>query len=190
MAGFPSSPNRVVWDYFLSLRLLCNQSCDAESPELARQAAARAVIMGVTVVEVFFNLWFRVKVEERRIEADRLSLLKDLSQRKPLEYKLRNWPARYLGSELDLLTGPGEQFVKLKDLRNSIIHFTSSHQSFEAEGFAIHGLADTSQYDALNQSSALWALDTAENVVAEVFKLAGVTDVRGALHAWTGRVSV
>jgi hypothetical protein len=190
MASVLSSPNRVVWEYFFSLRQLSSQAREAPSPEMARQAAALAVVMAVTVVEVFLNLWFRVRVEEQGIEVNRQSFLADLERRASLEQKLRRWPARYLGTALDLNSGPGAQFSELKKLRNSIIHFISSHQSFEAEGFAIHGLADTSQYDALDSASAVWAHETAENTVAEVFRLAGLADIRGALHAWTGRIAV
>ncbi len=184
-----SSPNRIVWEYFLSLRLLAQNARNAQSPELARQAAALAVVMAVTVGEVFLNLWFRVRVEEKGIAGQRESFLKDLQSRASLESKLKHWPARYLSAPLSLSSGAGLEFSLLKALRNSIVHFTSSHESIELDNVSIHGLADTTHYDALSSEQATWALHTAENFVAEIFRLAGVSekDIPHALHAWTGK---
>lgn len=184
-----SSPNRIVWEYFLSLRLLEQHARDAQSPELARQAAALAVVMAVTVSEVFLNLWFRVRVEEKCIAGHRESFLRDLESRVSLERKLKHWPTRYLSAPLNLSSGAGHEFSLLKTIRNSIIHFTSSHESVEVNSISIHGLADTSDYDALSSKQATWALHTAENLVAEVFRLAGVAeeDIPHALHVWIGK---
>lgn len=184
-----SSPNRIVWDYFLSLRLLAKNARETLSPELSRQAAALAVVMAVTVGEVFLNLWFRVRVEEKAVPGQRESLLKDLQSRAPVQRKLEQWPLRYLSTPLDLKSGAGGEFVRLKSLRNSIVHFTSSHESVDLGGVSIHGLADTSAYDSLSSEHATWALQTAENLVAEVFRLAGVTEkeIPHALHAWAGK---
>lgn len=184
-----SSPNRIVWDYFLSLRLLAQNAKEAPSSELERQAAALAVVMAVTVGEVFLNLWFRVRVEEKAIAEHRDSLLKDLNSRAPLQRKLEQWPTRYLSAPLNLKSGPGLEFVNLKTLRNSIIHFTSSHESVELAGVRIHGLADTSAYDSLSSEQAIWALQTAEGLVAEIFRLAGVAEkeIPHALHSWAGK---
>jgi len=183
-----SSPNRIVWDYFWSLRLLAKNAKEALSPELERQATALAVVMAVTVCEVFLNLWFRVRVEEKAIPAHRDSLLKDLNSRISLHRKLEPWPLRYLSTSLDLNSGAGGEFVKLKSLRNSIVHFTSSHKSIELPGVTIHGLADTNDYNLLSSKQAMWALQTAENLVAEIFHLAGVAEneIPHALHTWAG----
>lgn len=147
--------------------------------------------MSVTVVEVFLNLWFRVRVEENLRAGDVASFLRDLSHPGPasLDRKLKEWPKRYLGRELDLTAGPGAEFLKVKTLRNSIIHFSSSHTTFEHDNVIIRGLADTTDYDALSFEQAKNALFAAEDVVAQVFRLAGVEggNIRHALHAWTGR---
>jgi len=187
-----SSPNRIVWDYFWSLRLLEENARKAPSPELARQSTALAVVMAVTVVEVFLNLWFRVRIEERKVPGEREAFLKELSARISLDRKVNQWPSRYLSGPLNFNSGAGAEFMKLKKLRNSIIHFTSSHQSVDLGEVAVHGLADTTEYDSLTASNASWALQTAEDVVAQVFRLAGIAakEVPNALHAWAGRVPV
>ncbi|MBS4017435.1 MAG: hypothetical protein KGZ68_04275 [Dechloromonas sp.] len=172
----------------MSLRLLAQSAKEAQSPELSRQAAALAVVMAVTVGEVFLNLWFRVRVEEGNFPGQRESLLKDLNSRVSVQRKLEQWPLRYLSAPLDLKSGAGFEFVRLKALRNSIVHFTSSHESIDLGGVSIHGLADTSAYDSLSSEHATWALQTTENLVAEVFRLAEVTEkeISHALHAWAG----
>ena len=102
---------------------------------------------------------------------------------------MEQWPSRYLSAPLDLKAGAGVAFMELKSLRNSIVHFTSSHESIELAGVAIHGLADTSAYDSLSSSEAIWALQTAENFVAGIFRLAGIAEkeIPHALHAWAGK---
>ena len=146
--------------------------------------------MAVTVVEVFLNLWFRVRVEERKVSGEREAFLKDLAARISIDRKVKQWPQRYLSKALNFNAGAGAEFIKLKELRNSIIHFTGSHESIDLGNVTIHGLADTSEYDALTAVHASWALQTAEDLVAEVFRLAGLNseEVSHALHAWAGGV--
>ncbi len=170
------------------------ESRDAKSDSARRQSSALAVVMSVTVVEVFFNLWFRVRAEERNSQAEVAQLVSELGHPRPwsLDRKLKHWPERYLGKELDLTVGAGAEFMKIKSLRNSIVHFTSSHTTFEHEGFVIRGLADTSGYDELSFEKARSALFAAEDLIGEVFMLAGVApdNVRHMLHGWTGRLPV
>lgn len=153
-----------------------------------------AVVMSVTVVEVFFNLWFRVRAEERHSPDEVALLVSALRHPRPwsLDRKLKHWPKLYLGKELDLTQGPGAEFMKIKTLRNSIVHFSSSHTTFEHENVVIHGLADTTDYDELSFEKARSALFAAEDVIGEVFALAGVApdNTRHMLHGWTGRVPV
>ena len=186
-----SAPNRVVWEYFSTVRRLANDAVHASSPELCREKTALTVIMAVTVTEVFFNLWFRVLVEGQSSVTKRKELIDDLSfpRPAPLDRKIRQWPKRYLGNSLNLSSGPAHEFMKLKELRNSIIHFTSDHETFEHENVVIHGLADTSDYDGLDSNQATWALQTAEGVVEEIFTIAGVDAgmIPNKMHAWTGK---
>ena len=189
-----SAPNRVVCEYFDSLRRLVQDTKNAESEAQRRQTAALAVVMAVNVVEVFLNLWFRVRVEERHTQEERNALLKDLAHPRPasLERKLRIWPQRYLHREIDFTSGPGKKFMLVKALRNSIVHFSSSHETFEHDNVSIRGLADTTEYDALSYESAKDALHAAEGMLAEVFRLANIENehVPNLLHAWAGRIPI
>lgn len=189
-----SSPNRIVWEYFEALRRLVAESRDSQSESTRRQSAALAVVMSVTVVEVFFNLWFRVRAEERHTADEVAQLVLELSHPRPwsLDRKLKHWPKRYLGKELDLTQGPGGAFMKVKALRNSIVHFSSTHTTIEFDNNVIRGLADTTDYDELTFESARSAQLAAEDLIEEVFVLAGVEpqNVRHMLHGWAGRIPV
>lgn len=186
-----SSPNRIVWEYFLSLRLIEQSAKSAPSPEISRQQAALALVMSVTAVEVFINLWFRVRVEEGSDPEMRASLLKDLNERRSIEAKLKNWPKRYLGAELDLTSGAGAKFSEIKRKRNSIVHFTSTHETAELGLYSLHGMADTSEYDSLSLSDAEHAVEAAIGLISEIFRLAGLssTEIAGAMHGWTGTIT-
>jgi hypothetical protein len=179
-----------VWEYFLSLRLLTENARKAGSSELARQQAALALIMSVTAVEVFVNLWFRIRVEGSGNPNHRLTLEEDLLKRRSLESKLKNWPKRYLGHELDLNNGPGQNFALIKKKRNAIVHFTSTHQTIQIGPVHFHGMADTTEYDTLTATDASNALQAAIQLVGEIFRLADIKDqeLKGAMHSWTGTI--
>jgi hypothetical protein len=147
--------------------------------------------MSVTAVEVFLNMWFRVRVEESGNSANRISLLKDLTDRRSIEFKLRNWPKRYLGAELDLSTGAGAQFAEIKRRRNAIVHFTSTHETVEVGPYRLQGMADTTEYDILSHADAAPALKAARDLVAEIFRIAGLSpgQVARAMHGWTGTIA-
>lgn len=171
-----SSPNRIVWEWFTALKRLVAQSCSTEREADRRQCSALAVVMSVTVVEVFLNLWFRVHAEHNYTSEVVAILVSELEHPLPwsLDKKLRNWPNPYLGNELDLSSGPGTEFMRIKDLRDSIIHFNSTHTTLSYEGIEIQGLADTTDYDSLFYDKARNALFAAVNLITEVFNLAGV----------------
>jgi hypothetical protein len=78
-----------------------------------------------------------------------------------VESKLRNWPKRYLKRELDLTSGPGERFSSIKNKRNSIVHFTSTHEYVQIGSMCVRGMADTTEYDSLTGADACDALHAA-----------------------------
>lgn len=148
-----------------------------------------STILAVTAVEVFLNLWFRVHATERGTNEIRDALVKDLEKRISLDQKLVQWPKRHLHTRLNLKAGPGKAFISLKSRRNSIIHFESSHETIHASNIIVHGLAETTEYDLLSARSAADALATAEELVAEVFRVAGFENekLESALAAWIGK---
>jgi hypothetical protein len=181
----------MVWQLFQSLRRHCTRLIrHPEGEEEARQDAALSVILAVQCVEVFLNVFFRVVVSEPEFlkAADRIC--GDLEDpRVGLDRKVKEWPEVVFGKKLELGRGPGQRFIQLKDTRHRLMHFTSSHQTFEHGGVFIHGLADTTLYENLSAETAMQALRTAEEFLCEVFKLRGIATeaLPHALHAWTGR---
>jgi hypothetical protein len=184
-----STPAGVVVEYFESLRWLAKSAGEANDDNQARRNAALAVIMAVNAVEVFLNLWFRVVATERNGGAQENQFGQDLARRISLEQKLTTWPIRHLQANLDLRHGAGKAFVGLKRVRNSIVHFESSHDTVHTGSAILHGLADTTDYDGLTAASANEALTIAENLVTEIFRLAGFDDatIDHAATVWIGK---
>jgi hypothetical protein len=151
-----------------------------------------ATIQAVTAVEVFMTLWFHAFVEEQKDEDLHGALVRDLKAKTSLERRLATWPKKYLGIKLDLRQGPGGDLVRLKNLRNSIVHFQTTHETVRFPQLIMHGLADTTEYDALNSTSAEAALTIAEQFVAEIFRLAkfDAATSTNALAAWTAMQGV
>tara|TARA_R110001583_G_C5523713_1_gene397835 strand:+ start:271 stop:852 length:582 start_codon:yes stop_codon:yes gene_type:complete len=165
----------------------CKQATDAN---IARQEAALAIVMAVNAVEVFLNLYFRVVVEEDGFEEHKSYLLGGINKRKGLDFKVKNWPRKILGNSVDLSKETGKEFYKLKELRNSIVHFTSSHDTVDLGGTGVifKGLAETSSYNSLQYSHARNALDTSRRFVEQIFRLRGIEEslLPHALHSWCG----
>lgn len=183
-----STPAGVSREYFDALRWLRDEAQRTTERSQCRRVAAMTVIQAVTAVEVFMNLWFRAVVEQAKDDLKAGALLRDLEAKTSLERRLTTWPKKFLGHRIDLRNGPGGAFVSLKDLRNSIVHFSTTHETVHAPQLIIHGLADTTAYDEMDSATADAAVATAEAFVTELFRIRGfdaATSER-ALFAWTG----
>ena len=182
----------MVWQYFQALRRLCYAIDQREShdKETIQQDAALGVILAVTGVEIFLNVYFRVLIDEEPFKHAAACILDDLENQVSLEKKVKKWPSTVFGKKLDLGAGVGQSFTNLKTLRNKLVHFSSSHENIELLGFKIQGMADTSIYASLNAQSAISALEVAEQFICEIFGLRGINEQERphALHAWTGKV--
>lgn len=188
-----SSPNRIVWELFQALRRLCGrvqEAHDAQDESALRQDAALCVILAVQCVEVFFNVYFRVLVSEPAYAHAAEKIAADLARTQcGLDGKIKEWPSIVFGQKLPLDKAVGQRFVALKNLRHTLVHFTSSDETLPIPGVAIHGLANTSVYESLSAKVAFEALHTAEGILCEVFVLKGIApeNLSHALHSWTGR---
>ncbi len=187
-----SSPNRIVWQYFEALRRLASRIGSLEDDAERKQDTALCILLAVTVVEAFLNIFFRVIVSEAGFTQHEQRLLDDLNKRRSLDYKLRNWPRRVLGKGLDFTAAIPKAFLELKDRRNALMHFTSTHQTVSLPGIEIHGAADTSVFDDLTVKDAEKGVEIAEGMVEELCRLRGLPEekIGQALHLWTGRVAM
>ena len=183
-----SSPNRVVWSYFSALRRMCYQVEEHSSESHKKEDAALCVIIAVTVVEIFLNVYFRILISETPFMHAEEKIQNDLKNQVSLDRKLKEWPMEVFRKKIDYGSGAGQDFIELKNLRNRLVHFSSTWETIEIPGVAIHGLADTSALDSLGDHSAIKALKAAEGFLVEVFRLRGIkeSDIPGALHLWTG----
>ncbi len=187
-----SSPNRIVWQYFEALRRRVGVLAQTTDDTVLRQDAAICIMLAVTVVEAFLNVFFRVVVSEQGFTHHEQHLLKDLKRRRSLDYKLKNWPQEILAKALDLDSPTPKAFMALKERRNSLMHFTSSHETIDVPTATIQGLADTTVFDMLTANDAADALEVAEGMVAEIFRLHGYSEEQlpYGLQMWTGKVPI
>ena len=129
-----SSPNRMVWELFQALRRLCTRATEAHASQdesALRQDAAICVILAVQCVEVFFNVYFQVLLSESTYAHAAKKISADLAKKQfGLDGKIKDWPCHVFGKKLALDKGAGQKFVALKNLRHSLMHFKSSHETF------------------------------------------------------------
>jgi hypothetical protein len=183
----------MVWELFEALRRLCIRVTEAHATQDAtavRQDSALCIILAVQCVEVFFNIYFRVLISESAFAHADKRISADLQKTQfGLDRKIKEWPKLVFGEKLSFDKGVGQRFVELKNLRHTLMHFTSSHETIAIPGVAIHGMADTSAYESLSAETAIEALHTAEAFLCEVFTLRGISteNLPYALHSWTGR---
>lgn len=178
----------MIWSYFSALRRMCYQIEEHSSDRHIKEDAALCVITAVTVVEVFLNVYFQILISEQAYTHAKEKIENDLRAQVSLDKKLKEWPEAVFGKKINFGSGAGQKFMELKNLRNGLVHFSSSWETIEIPGVTINGLADTSAFNSLGEHSAIQALTTAEGFLAEVFRLRGIKeeDMSEALHAWTG----
>jgi hypothetical protein len=185
-----STPNRIVWCYLQALRrrVRALQSVDDENE--MKEDVALCLMQAIAVVEVFLNVFFRVVVEEPGFSQHKPRLLKDLKGRRSLEYKLKDWPAAILGKAVNFEEPAAKAFLALKERRNGLMHFTSSHESVFVSGVAIHGLADTTNLDRLTRADAVGAVEAVEGMIYILLRARGISEqnLPHALHSWTGKI--
>jgi translation initiation factor 1 (eIF-1/SUI1) len=134
-------------------------------------------------------LYFRVIVSEREFKRHEQYFLKTIDERKSLEYKLKHWPKIILGRDLIFTSGIGKSFVDLKNLRNSLMHFVSSHETVKVPNIEIQGLANIDHFEKLSIEDARNALVVAEDFLCEIFRLRGIneTDFNYMLRLWSAK---
>jgi len=159
-----------------------------EDSDERKEEVALCIILSVTAIEAFVNVYFRVVVSEPDFKQHLEKLTSDLKAHLPLGKKLEDWPKLMFGKGFDMTSVPGQKFKSLTKHRNTLIHFKSSHETISVPGATFHGLADTSAFDALHPKDAEHAVEVAETVIAELFKLRGIPEdqVPHMLHGWTG----
>ena len=189
-----SSPNRMVWTVFRSLRSAVAAAAGASDEDERRDQAVLSIILGVTAVETFTNAYYRTLVGDPRFVSHRARVFNDLdppdgARPRGLNHKLCKWAPEILGRSFKWQKGVACEFDELRKQRNSLMHFSASQGSVDLPGLQIVGLLDTSCYDELTNDDANRALALAEGMVEETLRLRGVNeaDLAGHVHLWTGK---
>jgi hypothetical protein len=185
-----SSPNRIVWRYFQALRRRAGALQSVNDEDEMEEDVALCLMQAIAVVETFLNVFFRVVVEEPGFTHHKPRLLKDLKDRRSLEHKLKAWPTAILGKAVNFEEPAAKAFMVVKERRNGLMHFTSSHESVFVPGITIHGLADTTLLDGLTHADACGAVDAVEGMINVLLRARGISEenLAHALHSWTGKV--
>lgn len=190
-----SSPNKMIWSCFRSLYR--NASIDdGVSADTVKDIAASTIVLSVTAIETFVNMYFRVLVEEEKYESHKSMVLSDsISQdgnrAKGLEKKLNTWPNQILGKNINFNTGIGKEFDDLRKTRNNLIHFASDYETLTIGNIVIQGLANTEAFDNLRKADVINAARIAKEFIEHLLFLSGVTaeNVPHVIHQWTGIAS-
>jgi len=185
-----SSANRIIWEYCECLREIIRDIEDMNEAKHIRRKIILCVFMSIAVIETFLNIYFRILAEKSDCPSCGDQTLKELNENMSLDRKIRTWPKRFFHKEIDFGQGIGQRFMKLKSLRNRLMHFQSSYDTLEIPGMTIQGLADTTSYDVLSKDVALESLSVAEGLIEEVFRLKGMSsdEIKHSVHGWIGKI--
>ncbi len=181
----------MIWEYFGCLREMVQEvQVERDDTNLQRKVLP-CVFMSVAIVETFFNMYFRVLAGEAHCSSCSDQTIKDLDENMSLDRKIKTWPKRFFDKEIDLSEGVGQRFMKLKNLRNKLMHFKSTHQTINLPGIQIQGMPDISAYEKLDKTVAVETLTVAEDIIEEIFRMKGMTtdEIKHALHAWIGKMN-
>lgn len=190
-----SSPNRMVWTFFRSLRSVVARVPSIQDETEQRDQIVLAMVLSVTAVEAFINLYFRTLVEDTKYTQHRSMVIEGLTAKaaggKPigLKSKLDDWPPKVLGKSFAWQSGMAHDFDTLRLRRNALMHFSSSYEAIQVPGLRIEGVANTACYDDLVPADAIDALRLAQGMLEEVFRLAGESEktIPQHMHFWTGQ---
>lgn len=186
------SPHAIIWEYYECLKRQIYRVPNDEKNRTQKQELVLALLLSVSVIETFLNAFFRILVEEEGYRQHRNRLLKDFKRRISLDTKLREWPKNILGTGLDFNSPKVISFINLKNQRNALMHFTSSHESDESPGLVfVHGLADLTIFKTLSLPSARDYPGVIRHFSYEIFLARGINTERlpHAFHQWFGEPS-
>src|SRR5688572_7538836 len=98
------SISMIVSHYFQCVRRLV---ADAEhvDADLQRENAALSIILAVSAIEAFLNIWFRTFSKEPQYAAHRTRILCDLRRQRGVREKLKEWPALFFPHGYDFSCG-------------------------------------------------------------------------------------
>jgi hypothetical protein len=184
-----ATPHALVSHYFEFARRTVIESestaLDSERPTYI----AAAIILVVGAVEAYLNIAGRLMVEQKRefIHAGRIQ--DDLESKVSFGRKLRTWPELLFGRPLPMQAETPKAFLALVELRNHLMHFTSTYDHIEFGNVTIRGLTDMTKFYELDSTVGRAAVDLAESMLFELIRLQDLSEERALLAGtmWSGR---
>tara|TARA_R110000868_G_scaffold74471_1_gene215387 strand:- start:1013 stop:1615 length:603 start_codon:yes stop_codon:yes gene_type:complete len=187
-----ASPNSIIWHYLSGLRRNCQRCINEKNPDYQKEDAAQCVMLSVTIVDAFLNLYFQVFVNTEKYNHAKDKFDSDLKRKISIDQKIKEWPKLIFGNQIDLGQGSAQRFYTLKNKRNALVHFSSSFERLNISNIVLNGLADISQYTSLTPQDAIDAVAATEDFMREVFRVSGTSEenIPHEMHLWAGTVSV
>jgi hypothetical protein len=181
-----ASSNSMVREYLEILRRISSGLSSVADENELRQNICLCILLAVTTVETFLNLFFQIQVNQSKFRQHKRYILDCLTKRKSIDYKIKNWPEKVFDKSVDFTKGIGKDFLELKELRNQLMHFSSS-ETFSIDGVDLHNVSDISFYDSLKMRDAEKAYSTVFGIIEEILKLSGLTgpQLSGRMLHWT-----
>lgn len=185
----------MIWSCFRSLRRNISYLEEEHNPNTVKDLSASNIVMCITAVETFINMYFRVLAEEDKYQNHRDIILEELkpqngNRAKGLDYKLNNWPNKVLGKNINFKNGIGSEFDEIRIIRNNLTHFTSDYETLIIGNIVIKGLANTEAFDSLTKADGEKAFRVAKEFIEHILLLSGVKnkELPHAIYSWTGIV--
>jgi hypothetical protein len=182
-----ASIGMIVSHYFQCMRRLVADAKNADEA-LQRENAALSIILAVSAIEAFLNIWFRTFSQEPQYAVHRARILSDLKRQRGVRDKLKEWPPLFFPQGYDFSCGAPQRMLALIDRRNKLLHFSTNEDSIELPDIVIEGLVDVSAYSSLTLEDASEALTVCEDIIRGFFELQQLPpeQVAAGIHLWTG----
>lgn len=187
-----ASNQSILWSYYNVLRSLVFDNKKTTNASEKRENALLVIIMSVTIIEAFLNIYFYLLVSEKKYFKHFEQISKEIKNTSfSLDKKIRLWPKLLFNKDIDLGSGVGQKFQELKKLRNELLHFHSDHYESKFDNIKITRLLDITAFEKLAEYDVNSCTSIVLDFASEIFRLSGVTENKmdSAIHLWFGDLS-
>lgn len=187
-----SSSPAIICSYYNILRNLVFDFKNSANDNEKREKALLVIILSVSIVETFFNIYFYLLVSEEKYSQHFDQISKEIGDTLySLDKKIKNWPMLLFNKRIDLGLGVAQKFQNLKKLRNKLLHFHSNHNELDVENFKLTKLLDITIYEKLSEYDVEGCNTIVLDFASEVFRIVGIEEnkIGNLIHLWFGDLS-
>jgi len=184
-----ASNQTIISTYYNILRNLVFDYREAINENEKKEKALLVVIMSVTIIEAFLNIYFLLLVSEEKYSQHCEQISREISNTSDsLDKKIKNWPMLLFKKRLDLGKGVGQKFQNLKTLRNKLLHFQSDHNELVVENIRISKLLEITVYEQLVEYDVESCQTIVLDFASEIFRLVGIQEnkIGTLIQLWFG----